>query len=230
MNINGYNEQWKVTAQFKELNKLQTHNKNELRDMLLKSCCHLLPEELWDIILELLFNADSIVAYFEFKRNDKFYMDDHYMFSGSEKGWRLALAKMSSNVNPFDLYDDIPTDTYCSGVCELIRQTDGAYFECPDEKGNKCECHWTHRVFSSENDFNAYYYSKKRRILWSYNAGRGKLWSIDNVDPTRRHSVSPAVNPAVNPAVSPAVNPAVSPFRAIMSHPHCPGIVKMPKK
>ena len=135
---NNNNEQWRVSQQFLKLHLQQKEKKMEVRKMLLS---HILPEELWDIILDLVFNADSIVAYFEFKRKDQFYMDDHYLFRGSEKGWQLALSKMRSNVNPLDLQDDTPTDTYCSGVCDLIRLMDGAYFACPDEKGDKCDCH-----------------------------------------------------------------------------------------
>ena len=198
---NNNNEQWKVSQQFLKLRLQQKEKKMEVRKMLLS---HILPEELWDIILDLVFNADSIVAYFEFKRKDQFYMDDHYLFRGSEKGWCLALEKMRSNVNLLDLQDDIPTDTYCSGVCDLIRLMDGAYFACPDEEGDKCDCHWTHHVFTSEDDFNAYYYAKKRHVSCIYNASGGRLWCLHHGDtPSAPYGVSP-------------------------SHPHCPGIVKMP--
>ena len=175
-NIN--NSQWVVPTRFNELQNIQTVKKMELRKMFLSECSHLLPEELWDMILDVVFDKDSLVAYFEFKRKDKFYMDDHYLFQGNEKGWNLALAKIRANVNPFDIQDDIPTDTYCSGLCELYGLMEEVYFACPDEKGNKCDCHWTHHVFNSEDDFNAYYYAKKRHVSWIYNASGGRLWSL----------------------------------------------------
>jgi len=182
------NEQGKVSQQFLKLRLQQNEKKMEVRKMLLS---HILPEEVWDIILDLVFNADSIVAYFEFRRKDQFYMDDHYLFRGNEKEWHLVLAKMRSNVNQFDLNDDIPTDTYCSGICTLIRLMDGVYFACPDEANNKCDCHWTHRDFNNEADFSAYYYAKPRSVSWVYNVGGGKLWSLHNGDTPRGHPVSP---------------------------------------
>lgn len=205
---NGDNEQWLMPRRFKELKLIQREKKIELRELLLKECYHILPEELWDLILNIAFDKDNIVAYFEFKRKDNFYNDDHYLFCGNEKDWELAVDKMRSNVNPFDLQDDIPTDTYCSGKCELIRQIDGVYSACPDENGNKCDCHWVHNVFNSEADFNAYYYSKKRHISWKYDAGGGKLWSI-----YRDTQLAPSASSA----------------QLAISHPHCPGIVKLQK-
>ena len=265
------NEQWIIPAKFKELNKIQTQKKNELRDTLLKDCLHLLPEELWDIILNLLFNAESIVAYFEFKRKDKLYMDDHYLFRGTEKEWPIALNRIRSNVNPFDLQDDIPTDTYCSGFCELSLHMNEEYIECPDAKGHKCDCHWSHRAFNSEADFNAYYYAKKRHVLWTcYNGSGWQLWSINGdtsplckpstplhpcVDtrPLRKPSTplhpcgdtpstplhpygdtpSTPLHPCGDTPSTP-LHPCgdTRPLRksSTPTHPHCPGIVKMPKK
>ena len=70
MNINfeGKNEQHKVPARFAELRQIQKQKKSELRDILLTEYAHLLPEELWDIIISLTFTEDQIVGYFEFKR------------------------------------------------------------------------------------------------------------------------------------------------------------------
>ena len=152
MNFEGNNEQHKVPSRFAELRAIQTQKKNELRSILLNEYCHLLPEELWEIILTIVFSdqTQDQIAYFVFKRKDNLYNDDHYIFEGTEKAWSFALAKMRSIVNPNDQQDDIPTDTYCSGMCEyLSHKNETTTLACPDELGNKCECRWTHRVFAS---------------------------------------------------------------------------------
>ena len=135
-----------VPIRFAELRLMQKQEKNKLRIILLDEFCHLLPEELWDIILSMAFLENHIVAYFAFKRKDTIYNDDHYMFKGTEKEWPLAIEHMRSVVSPYDEYDDIPTDTYCCGLCENPDNP----ISCLDEYGNKCGCRWYHRVFVSD--------------------------------------------------------------------------------
>ena len=151
MNINfeGKNEQHKVPARFAELRQIQKQKKSELRDILLTEYAHLLPEELWDIIISLTFTEDQIVGYFEFKRKEqyRFYNNDHYMFEGTEKEWLIAIKRMRIFVNPSDLQDDIPIDTCCKRICQNLLQS------CPDEYGNKCSCRWDHKVFNNPDDF-----------------------------------------------------------------------------
>jgi hypothetical protein len=137
------NEQDIVPTRFAALRYMQKQEKDKLRIILLADFCHLLPEELWDIILSMAFLENQIVAYFAFKRKDTIYNDDHYMFKGTEKEWPLAIEHMQSVVSPYDEYDDIPTDTYCCGLCDNPDN-------CLDERGNKCGCRWSHRVFVSD--------------------------------------------------------------------------------
>jgi len=156
LSINGNNQQHKVANRFVELKSLQKDKKHQLRKMILEEYNHLLPEELWDVILELLFEKEECVGYFAFKRKDSFFNSDHYLFEGTEKGWSLAVNKMRSIVNPADAMDDIPTDTYCSGLCDIHSLETGLYVACPDEHGKKCDCRWVHRVFETTEDYLKY--------------------------------------------------------------------------
>ena len=176
------NEQYKVPARFEELRMREKKKKDDLRIFLLKECCYLLPEELWDIILDMMIvkSSSSVVGYFAFKRRDRFYNDDHYLFKGTEQDWLLAINKMRSIVSPTDLADDIPTDTYCSSICEILALEQGTPFPCPDEFGNKCECRWTHRVFETVEDYDRYFTMNKENIfLKTYNISEdGVLQSL----------------------------------------------------
>lgn len=148
----GNNEQHIVPARFAELRKLQKNKKNELRVILIQEYCHLLPEELWDIILTMVFSEESEDrrAYFTFIRKDEIYNNDHYTFEGTAIECSMALAHMRLFVNPEDHQDDTPTDTYCSGLCEMLQMA------CPDEYGNQCACRWKHRVFKTREHFTDY--------------------------------------------------------------------------
>ena len=152
MNYEDSNQQHIVPMRFAELRELQKNKKNELKVFLLEEYSHLLPEELWDIILTMVFTEDGQDrrAYFTFTRKDEIYVDDHYIFSGTEKDWLLAIKHMRSLVNPNDDQDDIPTDTYCSGLCILLNNS------CPDEHGNQCACRWKHHVFKKQAHYIRY--------------------------------------------------------------------------
>jgi len=170
LHIVGNNEQHKVPMRFAELRQLQKQNKEKLRYMLMHDALHILPEELWDMILALLFTSDDddMVAYFAFKRKDTLYNDDHYMFEGVEKDWTLAIAQMRSVVNPDDLQDDIPIDTYCNG----------ALVACPDEFGNRCECRWTHHVFNRHYAFTKYRINIENITIKIRLSKKSYLWNI----------------------------------------------------
>jgi len=177
MLFEGNNQQHIAPARFAELRKLHKNQKNELKLILLRDYCHLLPEELWDIILEMVFSADQR-AYFTFIRKDDVYNNDHYTFEGTEKEWSMALTYMRSVVNPEDHQDDIPSDTYCSGLCEML------YFACPDEDGNQCACRWKHRVFLTKDYFTRYSttWDMPGNSFKSYSFGKtGKLKALSYI-------------------------------------------------
>lgn len=144
----GNNDQYKVSERFAQLKVIQKQKKDEVRNVLVG---HILPAEIWEIILSMAFAEKDVVGYFAFKRKDSFYNDDHYIFEGTEEDLSLAIIKMRSVVNLFDIQDDTPTDTYCSGFCEMLEAS------CPDEQGNRCECRWRHRVFDSVDDYEKYF-------------------------------------------------------------------------
>ena len=149
--LNGNNQRHKVPEQFMQLRQKQVENKAAVRLLFLNDLQHLLPEELWLMILSFMFTPAERIAYFTFKRHDQFYHNDWYVFAGTEEEWFKALVQMRSTVNPFDLQDDIPTDTYCSGICQTTPALEAGQFQpCPDEQGHRCECHWSHSVFETE--------------------------------------------------------------------------------
>jgi hypothetical protein len=178
MTSNDNNEQYIVPRRFAELRLIQKQKEDELRSLLHDEFDHLLPIELWDIILSMVFTKEQLIAYFGFKRKDSFYKDDHYLFEGTEKDWSLAIEQMRSVVSPHDAQDDIPTDTYCSGFCEQL--TEGLLVSCPDEFGNQCDCRWNHYMFNI-HEFtkyrNNYYLLSRNKIRLSE---KGYLWNLSN--------------------------------------------------
>jgi hypothetical protein len=142
--LDGNNERHKVPEQFMQLRQKQVENKAAVRLLFLNECGHLLPEDMWIMILSYMFTPEERIAYFTFKRYDQFYYNDWYVFAGTEEEWFKALVQMRSTVNPYDLQDDIPMDTYCSGICHTVM---GA---CPDAQGHRCQCNWAHTVFETE--------------------------------------------------------------------------------
>jgi hypothetical protein len=181
MNYEDSNQQHIVPMQFAELRELQKIKKNELRVVLLKEYCHFLPEELWDIILSMVFSEDDDKAYFTFTRKDEIYVDDHYIFAGTEKDWLLAIKHMRSTVNPNDAQDDIPTDTYCSGLCILLNKS------CPDEHGNQCACRWKHHVFKKQAHYIRYseFWNMPGRSFKSFAVGKTGLLKSLSYYPNR---------------------------------------------
>jgi hypothetical protein len=177
----GNNQQHSVPARFAELRELQKKNKKELRVILIQEYYHLLPEELWDIILQMVY-CDDPRAYFTFIRKDDIYNNDHYCFEGTAIECSMALAHMRSFVNPFDTQDDIPTDTYCSGLCEMLQMP------CPDEHGNQCACRWNHRVFKTQDHFTRYsaIWDMPGNSFNSYSFGKtGKLKALSYIKGNR---------------------------------------------
>jgi len=174
------NEQHIVSRRFHELRLVQKQKKDTLRLFLLNELAHLLPEELWDIILLMVFTDEDQIAYFGFKRKDTIYNDDHYIFEGTEKDWPLAIEQMRSVVNPYDEQDDIPTDTYCSGSCEYMSVRDGLPVSCPDEFGNRCECRWAHQVFNTHYTFTNYRIMCEHIVIKTRLSENGYLWNLSS--------------------------------------------------
>ena len=151
--LNGNNQRHKVPEQFMQLRQKQVDNKAAVRLLFLNDCRHLLPEDMWLMILSFMFTPEERVAYCTFKRRDQFYYNDWYVFAGTEEEWFKALVQMRSTVNPFDLQDDIPFDTYCNGICQTTPALEAVQLQpCPDEQGHRCECHWSHTVFETEQE------------------------------------------------------------------------------
>jgi hypothetical protein len=176
LNFEGKNQQHKIPTRFAELQQIQKQKKSELREILLTEYAHLLPEELWDMILIMIFSKDQIVAYFAFKRKDSFYNNDHYMFEGTEKDWLLGIERMRIHVNHYDVRDDVPIDTYCGGIC---RNLASGVQSCPDEFGNKCTCRWEHKVFNNPDEFIHYRQHTNAHVHHRMILGKnGVLWDL----------------------------------------------------
>ena len=146
-----YNQQSIVPNHFASILKKQQEEKKELIKFLVNECSHLLYEDMWNYICNIMYpNDEETIAYFAFKRINIFYKDTYYLFSGTEKILYKTMELLRTYVDPDEPLDSTPIDTFCSGTCVINSDT------CPDKNGNYCCCMWNHITFNSQEEFNKY--------------------------------------------------------------------------
>jgi hypothetical protein len=137
--------------------------KEEVKNLLLTEYLHLLNEDMWNYILDIAYSEKDCVAHFVFYRQNIFYKDTYYLFAGTQQAFEKSMKKLRLEIDESneiyknnvmrdtsDELDDTPVDTFCSGTCIIKNET------CPDKNGKRCECHWEHLSFDSENEYSDY--------------------------------------------------------------------------
>jgi hypothetical protein len=150
-NMDKYNQQSVVPTHFASIRKKQQEEKKVLINFLVNECSHLLYEDMWNYICNIMYPTDEkTIAYFAFKRKNIYYKDTYYLFAGTEQKFHNSMNILKSYVDPGELLDSTPMDTFCSGSCSINSET------CPDKNGNCCDCMWEHITFNSREEFNTY--------------------------------------------------------------------------
>jgi hypothetical protein len=116
--------------------------------------------------MDLYPKNEEPIAYLAFKRVNIYYKDTYYIFMGTEKKLHTSMHALKQCVDPNDMLDDTPFDTFCSGCCIINSES------CPNKNGDYCECHWEHITFDSQEEFNIYkdyiYEYASRDAYYSY--------------------------------------------------------------
>jgi len=137
------NQQW-VVSMFNQVEQQQQKQKSVVRSMLLKEYAHFLPEELWGIIVNYMFQKEKCVVHIIFEKLYFFQQDYYYLFSGTKKQLTNSMNFLKNDISH---NVDLPIDTYCNFRCLITKQ------QCPDENGTKCGCTWIHSIFPTETTF-----------------------------------------------------------------------------